>query len=365
MKNMMQNRKKEKTRKSIIVFSAFITAMALTGIIFAASPSSSGPINIVNWESTALIGVFVVMVVALFIYMLSRFMFNTRVEAWAKMQIYEAILSFILLLIFVWISAYFFTNPVPSFQQMHLVPSQCTGVSDLFTLSACDLSTFNSDIETYLQIFFWSSTLLSLTPGVDVNIGFAALSKGKLGSVGIGAGLESLMPKSDAEFISLFFSSILFMLVLNQIQLMIVSASLLFLSLFMAIGLVSRIFGVTRTFGGAMIAFALGVGFIYPMLVGITYGFTTYVLGNVMTGSAFLAPFKAMGGLLGLITMPSAASSLNSVTSLFSTTGNYQALEGFGLMLVGMTFIPFVNFIILDAFIVDLSSAIGERLDFL
>ncbi len=357
MKNMAQNRKKQKIRKGVLIFSALILAMVLTGITFAVSPSSSEPINIVNWESTALIGVFVVMVVAVFIYMLSRFMFNTRVEAWAKMQIYEAILSFILLLIFVWISAYFFTNPVPSFQQMHLVPNQCTGVSDLFTLSACDLSTFNSDIETYLQIFFWSSTLLSLTPGVEVNIGFGALSKGKLGNVGISAGLESLMPKSDTEFISIFFSSILFMLVLNQMQLMIVSSSLLFLSLFMAIGLISRIFGVTRTFGGAMIALGVGLGLILPLLTALTYGFLTVQIGTVTPVSVILQIISAMDGIWLTI-----GSNLIGLQNIFISG---QFAMGIGYIIGGLTFVPFLNFIILDAFIIDFSSAIGERMDFM
>ena len=40
-------------------------------------------------------------------------------------------------------------------------------------------------------------------------------------------------------------------------------------------------------------------------------------------------------------------------------------LQVLGYMLAGFTFIPFLNFIIVDTFIIDFSQAIGERMDFM
>ncbi len=349
--------KNNNLNKIKIGFAVFVAIMSITGIAFAASPSSKLPIDASNWETTAAIGVSLVIVVAAFIYMLSRFMFNTRVEAWAKMQIYEAVISFILLLVFVWISSYFFLNPVSSFSQMHLVPTQCTGVDTLFTLSACDLSTFNSDIETYLQIMFWSTTLLDLNPGIGLNIGFESLSEANLGNTGISTSVNAILPKSSAEFLALFFSSILFMLVLNQMQLMIVSSSLLFLSLFLAIGLVARIFGITRTFGGAMIALGIGLGLVLPLLTALTYGFLTTQIGTI-------SPITVILQIVAIIptSLLTVASNLGGFQNIFiSSTFAMQI----GYIIGGLTFIPFLNFIVLDAFIIDFSSAMGERMDFL
>jgi hypothetical protein len=36
-----------------------------------------------------------------------------------------------------------------------------------------------------------------------------------------------------------------------------------------------------------------------------------------------------------------------------------------GLIIIGLVFVPLLNFIIVDTFIIDFSQAIGERMDFL
>jgi len=46
-----------------------------------------------------------------------------------------------------------------------------------------------------------------------------------------------------------------------------------------------------------------------------------------------------------------------------SPSGNW--VFPFGLAIAGLTFIPFLNFTIVDAFIVDFSRAIGEKIDFM
>lgn len=349
----------EKQNTSKYAVSSIIVLFASIFLInnsYAAS-SPAFPISVSNWEPIAFIAVLVVIAIAAFIYMLSRFMFNTRIEAWAKMQIYEAFLSFVILLIFVWISALFFSNPVPSFSSAHLVPTQCTSTDTLFQLSACDLSAFNSDVETYFQVFYWGQTILDFSPGVNVSIGASSISATKLGSVSIGSDINSIFPKSQAEFLSVFFSAILVMLILNQIQLMLISSSLLFLSLFLVIGLVARIFGVTRTFGGAMIALGIGLGFVFPLLTAITYGFISTQIGTISAIAVIGQVAQAFYGIIATV-----VSNLFGFQNVF-ISGAFAL--NLGYIIGGLTFIPFLNFLILDAFIIDFSTAIGERMSFM
>ena len=311
-----------------------------------------------SWSMVVIAATLLILLILGIIYMLSSFMGRNNIKVWVVVKMFDVLFSLVLVIIFAGISTAFCSyNPASLYASAGLLSSSCASAANInmYSLSLCDLFQFNQLVTTFVANEIFKLLLIAAAiPKINVQI-----------SVLIGLNFAVGIPDIIANGMNIALFTLYALQLLNQVQLLILASAPILFAIFMSMGLVARLFGITRSFGGAMIAFALGVGFIYPMLVGITYGFTTYVLGNVMTGSAFLAPFKAMGGLLGLITMPSAASSLNSVTSLFSTTGNYQALEGFCLMLVGMTFIPFVNFIILDAFIVDLSSAIGERLDFL
>ncbi len=354
---MMQ---KIKNKINIRIIILIILLFIFFNNISNATSSNSFPISISNWEPIALIAVLIIIAISAFIYMLSRFMFNTRIEAWAKMQMYEAFLSFIILLIFVWISSLFFLNPMPAFSSAHLLPSQCSNAKvvpkTLFQLSACDLSVFNNDAETYFQVFYWGETFLSFSPGINASIQSSTISKAKLGDLGVSSSISSVFPKSDAEFITLFFESIVFMLILNQIQLMLISSALLFLSLFLVIGLIARIFGVTRGFGGAMIALGIGLGLVYPLLTAITYGFITTQIGT-LSAIALISQF--IGGITGILSTVI----VSTVTPAIFISGKFAL--NLGYIIGGLTFMPFLNFLILDAFIIDFSSAMGERMEFM
>jgi len=120
-------------------------------------------------------------------------------------------------------------------------------------------------------------------------------------------------------------------------------------------------FGITRTFGGAAIAFAIGLGFVYPMLVAITYGF----IDNAMA----YAYVKFANNLIGYITL--LIPTLISAFFSFSLTAFAvpAIVEWFmiyiGMVGLGLFLIPFINFVITDIFIIDFSRAIGEKIDLL
>jgi hypothetical protein len=106
-----------------------------------------------------------------------------------------------------------------------------------------------------------------------------------------------------------------------------------------------------------MIAFGIGLGVIYPLLVVITYGYIDVsicatCLQSASNGTLFLNGFVSLmtslwtGGFTGVGT---------TMGTIFLDTG---------YVIAGLTFIPLLNFAIVDAFIIDFSSAIGEKMSF-
>jgi hypothetical protein len=143
-----------------------------------------------------------------------------------------------------------------------------------------------------------------------------------------------------------------------------ISGAPLFLALLVSIGLVAWVLGFSRRFGGAMIAFGLGLGIIYPLLVSITYGFIT---------NSMIIAFGS-GGIGSISGIASAVFQflITFIQTIFSVlfTGTLPASAGtllmeYGYIFAGLTFIPFLNFMILDAFIIDFSKVMGERISFM
>ena len=303
--------------------------------------------------------------VAALVYALASVINSQNAKNWAKMQLYEALLSILMLVIFSAFVYVFFLNPQGLYSSTGMLPWTCGAQSDgtLFNLSNCDLSTFTGLAYTGFTMLTLGTYVTALIPGFSFDVNF--------NGVGFSASLVSILPKGAEGMLSMMFSALLFFLVLNQVQLILISGSLLWLSLFVTIGLVMRTLGFTRSFGGTLIALGLGLGLVYPLLVSVTYGFldssilsSPFNIGTASIGcfataliSTFTSSF-ASGKAISL-TSPLVSSASCGVTTISSM------LTPFGYLIAGLTFVPFLNFIILDAFIVDFSKAIGERIDFM
>ncbi len=297
--------------------------------------------------SVAIVAVLLIISIAAFVYMLSSAISSQNAKNWAKLQVYQALISMILLLIFLGLFYVFLINPVPAYNSVGLTPSQCNdsvSVNTLFSLSACDLGTFNQNAFAYFNALTYIAFAAGSSPG---------FSTGLEPSIGLGVtgDLDSIFPSGLESMLSTGLSAIIFLLVLNNLQLLLISGSILFLTFFLTLGLIARIFGFTRTFGGAMIAFGLGLGIIYPLLISLTYG---YIDVNMLSASGIisLTPSFAVD-FLSFVANGSLLSIPNSL------------IKALGFMISGLTFIPFINFLILDAFIIDFSKAIGEKVSFM
>ncbi len=135
------------------------------------------------------------------------------------------------------------------------------------------------------------------------------------------------------------------------------AGAVFFLSFFLSMGLIVRTLGFTRSFGGAMIAFGLGIGIIYPLLITITYGYVD-VSANVSCIQQL-----SCGGAQVLQAVSSIAYGDASFTSLAGTAiGNLVLYIGY--IVTGLVVLPLLNLAIVDAFIIDFSTAVGEKMSF-
>ncbi len=346
-------------RKKIIstLLVSLLAVALLSGSAIAAAPQAL-PFSIMPWIPVATAAVLVIMAIAGIVYALSGTIASTNARNWSRMQIYEALLSLVLIAIFGAFSYMFFINPQGAFGALNLVPSTagalpCNEATTIFTLASCDLAQFNIATFKMANIWYLMAFMISLVPSLSISIAPIPAVAG----IGASLGMPGIIPLFDAALLIFAFAGTITIMILQEIQMVLISSALLFLSLFLTLGLISRTFGFSKTFGGAMIAFGLGLGLIYPLLVSLTYGYIDVQahLGCLASSScqtlfSSTAFFRAFWGLLVL------------GTSSSSMAPFYLQI---GYLMAGLTFIPFLNFIILDAFIIDFSQAIGERMDFM
>jgi hypothetical protein len=317
------------------------------------------PITPFTWITVASIALLIVIFVAAIVYMLGNVIGSDRAKNWSRFQIYEALLTGLLIAVFGALVYLLFLNPQTTFSQLNLVPQTqgsvtgCESATELYTLATCDLVQFTDASLALGQDALYATYIVDAIPGFS----------GAIDPIPTGIGismqitLPSLVPTGSGQIFTLVISAMMFLLIFNQIQVIALAGAIFFLSFFLTIGLIARTVGFARTFGGAMIAFGIGLGVIYPLLVVITYGYIDVsicatCLQSASNGTLFLNGFVSLmtslwtGGFTGVGT---------TMGTIFLDTG---------YVIAGLTFIPLLNFAIVDAFIIDFSSAIGEKMSF-
>ncbi len=302
------------------------------------------PLNAVSWLPLAFAAVLIVFGVAGIVYMVGSMVNSPTAKSWSRMQIYEAVMSIVMIMIFITLSSLFMLNITNSYNAAKILPPACSSAGNVFSIASCDLANFNYDAgEYFLTLYDFSAVLGSADPRLSFDLTVPVLS-------GIHATSSTdILPRDFETLLGILFTGIITMLLLNQVQMILLSGSLLFLSFFLVLGLISRTLGFSRRFGGAMIAFGLGLGFVYPLITSLTYGFIDYSIGS-------LGAVSTIAALVG-----------GSAEFIFDPTGGAGLVftGGLGYIIAGLTFIPFLNFTILEAFITDFSAAIGERVSFM
>jgi hypothetical protein len=317
------------------------------------------------WLGIVTIAALFVIGIITMIYLISIFIGREGMRVWAKVKIYEILLSFILIIVFLFISQLIFSI---NFQDLYtaagVAPAAClagTGTNwDLFSMALCNMQQFNQYILDLNRLIYYIALRLSFFPLIKFDA--TSLIESTTGIEGLGGAMTLAPPSTFDTFAGTALQFLYAAFVLSQVQMLFLASSLLFFSVLMAIGLIARMFNVTKSFGGAMIAFAIALGLLYPLLVGFTYGYINVQLDKYSFIFDVLATATALTDIL-----------LPLLAFIFVSSGGVPGLNGFLVpfmqfganALIGLTIVPFLNFIILDVFIIDFSKAVKERMSFL
>lgn len=334
--------------------------------LLQAAAANTFPITPTAWFGVAFVIVLTVIMVAVVVYMLSGVINSQNARAWARLQIYEACVSILLLSIFAGITYLFFLNPQPIFGTtgLNIVPGPpgafggCQATTNFFTLSTCDLAEFNNATYAMGRDVFITTYLTSAVEGFGPEFKVDPIPLDD--NINLNIKIPSILPSWTGQFLAWAYETIIAIALFNQIQLIVLSGSLFFLSFFVSLGLIARTLGFTRSFGGAMIAFGLGLGLLYPLLVSITYGYIDVTAGIGCLQSTPCSIGAIVAGLLGIVF--NFATTLNGGV-IPAAVGNF--LTSFGYIVIGLVLVPFINLVIVDVFVIDLSSAMGERMSFM
>lgn len=312
------------------------------------------------WFPFALAGAAAVIGIIAMIYMLSTFTGRQDLRVWARVKIYEVLMAIVLILVFFAIVALLTSlNFEQIFASAGLVPAACgpplNKATDFFTLSVCDMHQFNQDVSDLAGAVYYLGVASSMVPQIDVQVGLPIVGSLKSSFNPIQPGFSSFL----GYLVDIIFAAY----VLSQVQLLLLAAALLLFSLFLGIGLIARIFAVTRSFGGAMIALGVGLGIVYPILICLTYGYVNVGLDAISTSVGGI--FVNLAGGISEALRVMLGGFLSSSVPAASQTLLVALLTYGGLVGAGLIFVPFLNLIIVDVFVIDFSQAIGERMDFL
>ncbi len=342
----------------------------LVGFVLATSIGSYLTSPIAAWMPIAALAALVVLFILGLIYSFSSLLGRTEFRTWVRAKIYDTFFSLILVFIFFAVVTTFFAIPIEqSYQALNLVPQNCVSSTDFYSLSACDMHEFLSDTFTLNSFLYSAIVVIALVPSVKID---TESLFSEIASSGLGFSVE--IPLSPVS-VSVYFGQLLGVLfplfALNQMQLLLLSAAPLIFAVLMAAGLTARIFGITRTFGGALIAFAMGLGLLYPLLVSLTYGFVDTGISTAVTSQCAIAGvcilnFQEWGSLIFSLLAVLITVTIGQIPGISQTVINAmfgQLIIYGGMIAVGLTLIPFLNFLVVDTFIIDFSRAIGEKMD--
>ncbi|MGC8629087.1 MAG: hypothetical protein ACP5T4_02655 [Candidatus Micrarchaeia archaeon] len=326
------------------------------------------------WLPVAVAGATAILAIIALIYALSPLFGRNDLRAWARTEIFEVLLS--LLFIFIFFAIFAIINGI-NFGSVYgpLSPSTCTGNTNLTTLAMCDTSYFGGYVSILNQVMYQLSFVASLTGTWAVTTQPTTLASiiPETGSTSSGAGNPNAQPTTKpyanliikfiyslapGGFVGAYFMymSILFMFyILLRVLLILLATAPVLVSIFMGVGLIARIFPVTRSFGGALIAFGVGIGIILPLLLAMSYGFMDVAIENTNPAVNLNTFVQAVTGLVNLITIV--------------LTGNFitysPALLALAFILIGVLFVPVIDLVLVDVFVRDFSQSVGERMDFL
>ena len=130
---------------------------------------------IISWIPLATAAALIIITVAGIVYALSGTIASTNARNWSRVQIYEALLSLVLIMIFGSFSYLFFINPQSAFGALNLVPPStptldCTKATNIFMLATCNLTMFNLATFRLANVWYGLAFTMSLLPSIGLKV---------------------------------------------------------------------------------------------------------------------------------------------------------------------------------------------------
>ena len=317
-----------------------------------------------SWQGVLMLTLLIVIASAGVVYALSGLMNHAGLRIWAKNQVYESIAMLVLAGLLVWIVGF------GCGLQADVIGAACTPGSAP-SLAVLSVGYYDSEIqwgscnpysvalynlEHFLSLVsagFWAVIVINMAISAASSTTLALNPNGLGFMVSFGQGFANLGQMFNIAMITISSSQII---IIAQIILL-KMFSRLFGPLLVA-GVLLRSFGITRGFGGALIALALGFYFIYPMSVVLFYGI---LQDNIDASVAALYDEDAMSALP--TGTPGGSFDLsNWMKGIFDSV--MQPVCGFlSLLVLGAVFVPFAVFLVMVSFIRGLSAMLGEEVD--
>jgi hypothetical protein len=323
-----------------------------------------------------------------FAYFFGKILNMGSVKAWAKDQIYEAFLSLFIGLIGIFILENFFLNQNFGYllSSAGLVPDACKGMSDLFQICECELSSFLNNLSGFLWLVFSADSLIGTLS--MLYIGGKIAIPPTVPYITIGVEIQPFRDVGNdiSGALSTAYQLLVFSFVLVSFQIYLLNiVPYLFLFFFPA-GVLLRSFGVTRKVGGSLIALSIGLTLLYPILVAIGYGYVIVTYPPLTEKLETFSAFSVLSGVLSGISGGLAQLPLGKITDVLVGISKIffvlQILGGFvstivlviyiffniellAPLILGILVVPAIIFYVLDNFIRDFSRLAGAEVSVL
>jgi len=324
------------------------------------------------WFPITLIAATLIIVILAVIYLFAPLMGREDIRRNIGIMIYQTLFGIVLIMAFgifaTWLCSF---NAESILQNLHLVlvniPKGLTVPynGNLYETAVYDLYWFTNygalaSANNFLfELYYYLNTGPSLS--IEINIpGIQDLGVSVEGSLTASSVLGSYFGYMDQAIGWLF--------IINDLQFIIISAAPIIFAILVSIGLIARIFGFSRNFGGSLIALGVGIGFVYPLMVSITYGFINVayrqlynsILVNIVTSTFGTNLQSVLANVARGIITGGTSIAFKMVLSFI-----YSMLNLFGFTATASLILPILNFVVVNTFVIDFSQAFGERLDFM
>jgi len=322
------------------------------------------------WFPITLIAATLIIVILAAIYLFAPLMGREDIRRNIGIMIYQTLFGIVLIIAFgifaTWVCTF---NAESLLQNLNLIlvngiPSGLAVPqnANLYETAVYDLYWFTNygalaNTNYFLPVLYFVLNMgpslnikVNFIPGVD-DLGISAKGSFNLGGLVLGS------------YFNYVIDALYWLFIINDVQFIIISAAPIIFAIFVSIGLIARIFGFSRNFGGSLIALGVGIGFVYPLMVSITYGFINVaysqlknnIFSNIVGSALFSSNLQTM--LVGLI------NGLAVVNLILSSIYSIVNLAGFTA--TASLILPILNFVVVNTFVIDFSQAFGERLDFM